>query len=86
MQNAGHDRWMYCIRSKLGTSSPPQKEYDSYVSSLLDSQRDKHKVLYSQVEQLSSRGTSNPEMLHHEVRTVNILQATAREKLAENER
>ena len=56
------------------------------MSSLLDSQRDKHKILYKQVEKLASHGTSNPEILGHEVGQVHVLQTEARAKLQENER
>ncbi|ELU18221.1 hypothetical protein CAPTEDRAFT_221744 [Capitella teleta] len=63
-----------------------KKEYDLYVSSLLDSQRDKHRLLYNQVEELYSNGASNSEALDREIKRVNALQAEARDKLAENDR
>ena len=63
-----------------------QKEYDDYISSLLDQQPSRHRLLYEQVEQLSSHGTSNPEVLKDEQKRLFELQESARALLLDNSR
>lgn len=63
-----------------------QKEYDDYISSLLDHQPSRHKLLYEQVEQLSNRGTANASALSEEQRKLAALECEAEFVLEENER
>ena len=63
-----------------------QKEYDDYISSLLDQQPSRHKLLYEQVEQLSARGTANATTLADEQLNLANLEYDAKKSLEENER
>lgn len=63
-----------------------KKEYDDYVACLLDTQTAKHRVLYEQVEQLSARGTSNPQVLNENTTRVGNQEYYAKSLLKENER
>lgn len=60
-------------------------EYDNYLGSLLDGEIVKHKILETQVKQLSARGTSNSDTLAVEVANVSDLESRAKQLLEENE-
>ena len=56
------------------------------MSSLLDQQPSRQKLLYEQVEQLSARGTSNPKTLADHQEYLEQLEEEAEEALAQNDK